>query len=189
MKILSFIILFSLSFSVNAAWKVDPSHSNINFLSTKKEHIVEIHRFERFIGTINNKGESELLIDLASVNTLIPIRDERMQKFLFKTSQFTQAKISNQIPVDKLNSLKVGELTQLNTKAVLKLHGKSVEIAMDLIIIKLNDGLAIQSAKPIVVDSRVFEMASGVDKLKELAGLPSISYTVPVTFSLKLVQK
>jgi len=42
----------------------------------------------------------------------------------------------------------------------------------------------VTTVAPIMVDANGLEMVAGIEALREVAGLPSISYSVPVTFSL-----
>lgn len=184
-KLLTFCLVF-VSFSAQAAWKSDLSQSSINFLSTKKEHIVETHQFKQFAAKIDEQGNAELSIDLASVDTLIPIRDERMQKFLFKTDQFAKATITSKLDIAAISQLKAGQSFKQLAKATLDLHGTKVNLSAEILIVAGESGLLIQTIKPIVVDSRQFGLTAGVDKLRSLAGLPSISYSVPVTFSIQM---
>jgi hypothetical protein len=44
------------------------------------------------------------------------------------------------------------------------------------------------SKKPVVVNAPEFKLAEGVEALREIAGLPSISLAVPVSFVLAFDQ-
>jgi len=46
----------------------------------------------------------------------------------------------------------------------------------------------VSSLAPVIVQANEFGLVAGVEKLKELAGLPSISLAVPVSFVLTLAQ-
>jgi hypothetical protein len=45
-------------------------------------------------------------------------------------------------------------------------------------------GLLVVSKQPVVISAAQFGLAEGVDSLREIAGLPSISVAVPVSFVL-----
>jgi hypothetical protein len=49
--------------------------------------------------------------------------------------------------------------------------------------------LQISNARPVVINAGEFELTRGVEKLREIAGLPSISPVVPVQFSLYFVRQ
>ncbi|AWB68664.1 YceI family protein [Saccharobesus litoralis] len=187
-KLLTGVVL-CLPLLVNAAWQADQSNSTIHFLSTKKQHIVEVHSFDRFTANVADNGDVSIKIDLTSVNTAIPIRNERMQKFLFETTQFSSATLTAKVEPSVLKQLGVGQTIKQTVVAQLSIHGETQAVSVDVSVTGLqNGGALVQSVKPLLIDARQFGMTAGVDKLKELAGLPSIGYVVPVTFSLNLAQ-
>ncbi len=182
--------LLLTSVSANSAWLVDGDNSKLNFISTKKEHVVEVHKFDRISGQLNDKGEFSTTIDLNSVNTLIPIRNERMKAHLFETDKFATATLSAKLDLSRLNTLKAGETYSDTSEAVLDLHGVKLPIRVSYSVIATSEGgFYVTSNEAILIDSRKFALKAGVDKLLELAGLPSIGYTVPVTFALQLVKQ
>ncbi len=62
-----------------AQWHIDNAQSRFSFISIKAGDVAEIHRFTEIGGTIGDDGSVNIVIELASVDTLIPIRDERMR--------------------------------------------------------------------------------------------------------------
>jgi ABC-type uncharacterized transport system ATPase subunit len=71
--------------------------------------------------------------------------------------------------------------------AELSLHGQKQKLDIDVVVTKLNDDtLMLISAQPIVLNVSDFDLVQGVEKLRELAGLPSISHAVPISFYLTL---
>lgn len=186
--------MIALALSLAAApaladWQLNNDASNLNFMSTKNEHIMETHQFERLNGSLTEQGKASIEIDLTSVNTLIPIRNERMLKHLFETANFAKATITADFSVAKIKQLSVGESQALSLKANLNLHGETKPLGLDVIVTKTTTGLLVNSQKPVVIDARHYQMGAGVDTLKSLAGLSSIGYTVPVTFNLTFADK
>ena len=60
-----------------------------------------------------------------------------------------------------------------------------VPLTLDLQLIRLGDDrILVNSAVPVIVNAAEYDLAAGVEKLREVAGLPAISNAVPVTFSL-----
>jgi hypothetical protein len=49
-----------------------------------------------------------------------------------------------------------------------------------------NGSLLVNSVKPVIIKAVDFNLVKGIEKLRQLAGLPSISTTVPVSFVLRL---
>jgi hypothetical protein len=63
-------------------------------------------------------------------------------------------------------------------------------VAAEVVVTKLNDNtLMLVSAKPLILNVADFALVQGVEKLQELAGLPSISHAVPISFYLTLNAK
>lgn len=171
--------------SAMADWQLDNADSQLNFLSTKKAQITETHSFKQLSGTITDLGKVSVEIDLTSVDTLIPIRNERMQEFLFEVNQFAKATISAQLEPSFLKTLESGTVTNLDLNAELSLHGETKPLALSIVVFKDKAGnITAVSRKPVIINSADFKLVDGVNKLQELAGLPSITYAVPVTFSL-----
>lgn len=158
--------------------------SQLNFVSIKKDKVAEVHYFKSLKGNIN-KGKLTLNIDLTSVETNIPIRNQRMQEMLFETSTFTKAVLTSNIDMNKVNKLNVGESTILNQPVTLNLHGQTQPLTslIKVVALKNNKYLAV-SLKPVVINASQFNLVKGIQKLQHVAKLPSIATAVPVSFSL-----
>lgn len=166
-------------------WQLDPNNSQLNFISTKKISVSEIHQFTQLSGSVDEMGNATIDIDLASVDTKIDIRNERMRKYLFNTDMFPKAQLTAQIEPATLDAIAEGASTTLTIDATLNLHGQSVPLVIDVAVTRLVGAkLSVVSLQPVLLNVADFNLVAGVDKLTELAGLPSISYTVPVTFYL-----
>ncbi len=173
----------------SSQWNLNQQDSALNFISTKKASIAETNTFKSFTGSITPEGDVSIKIDLGSVETNIPIRNERMQKYLFNTDQFATATATTKIDSKIINQLKAGESVQQNVPFELSLHGKSVKLSVDVSVILLNDNeLMVNSVSPAIVNAAQFDLLAGINKLKELAGLDSISTAVPVAFNLKFTR-
>jgi len=86
-----------------------------------------------------------------------------------------------------LSSLKANNTTKTTLSSQLSLHGQTVPVTLVVSVTKLTDGsLLVASIKPVIIKAADFDLVKGIDKLRQLAGLPSISTTVPVTFVLRL---
>lgn len=187
------IILTCLSglmcFTAQAQWAIDNQHSAVSFVSVKKEHIAEAHRFDTVSGQLSEGGEFNLAIDLASVNTGIGIRNERMREHLFKTENFPQAMLSAKVDIAALNKLAVGQSVNQQLSASLSLVGNTQQLPVSVMITKVNNStLLVSSVKSVIVNAKVSGLVAGIDKLAQLAGLNSIGYSVPVSFTLRLTK-
>lgn len=185
------LILTSVSSLTEASseWNLNQQQSALSFISTKKASIAETNTFKSFTGSISAKGEVFIQIDLSSVETNIPIRNERMQKHLFNTDKFATATATTKIEPKVINQLKPGDSLQLQVPFNLALHGKSINLTADISVVLLNENeLMVSAVSPVIVNAGQFDLLAGINKLKELAGLDSISTAVPVAFNLKFVR-
>lgn len=180
--------LLLLSLGAQAAtWQIDNAQSQLSFVSTKKVNIAEVHHFGELAGGLNEAGEFELVIDLESVNTGIDIRDSRMREFLFDVVEFPKANINAKVDPAFVDSLAVGQSKVLGVEGELSLHGHNQPLSFDVLVTKISESeLLVVSAKPLILNVADFELVQGVEKLREIAGLPSISHAVPVSFYLTL---
>jgi polyisoprenoid-binding protein YceI len=183
-KLLLLCLTVLLSFNAQADWKLNDDQSSVNFISIKKSTVGEVNHFNSLSGSLKN-GSARVVIDLSSVETNIPIRNERMQKMLFEVSKFSSATITAEIDSSKLDSLKGGERYQENINLILDLHGITNKITATVQVIKLsNSGILVYSVIPVIINASDFGLANGVEALREIANLPVISAAIPVTFSL-----
>jgi len=192
MRILSvFILSLSLIIALPAysGWQLDSKNSSVTFVSIKKGTVAENHRFEQFSGDITDNGIANITIDLNSVDTSIPIRDERMAKFLFETNLFEHTRFTAQINQKDLNAIAVGSTRKMSIKGNLDLHGQQQELLLDVMVAKLSEQkMMVTTLQPLIIKAEDFALVKGINKLKSLAKLPSIAYSVPVSFVLTFRQ-
>lgn len=188
LKTVSLLSLLLAGLGVQAAeWQIDNAQSQLSFVSTKKVNVAEVHHFGMLTGGLSEAGEFDLAIDLESVNTGIDIRDSRMREFLFDVVDFPEANLVARVAPDFVNSLKVGESKASTVDGELSLHGQHQPLSFEVLVTKISETeLLVNSAKPLILNVSDFELVQGVEKLRELAGLPSISHAVPVSFYLTL---
>jgi len=181
------VFISLMSASAFADWTLDNEQSTVSFVSVKKGTVMESHHFKTLTGHVSDAGKFSLNIDLSSVDTSIAIRDQRMNEHLFETAKFSHATISGQVPSSLLSSLKANNTTKTTLTSQLSLHGQTVPVTLVVSVTKLTDGsLLVASVKPVIIKATDFDLVKGIEKLRQLAGLPSISTTVPVSFVLRL---
>lgn len=177
----------SLSATAAADWAIDNDHSRLSFVSIKADTIAEVHHFQELEGGLAADGSFVLTIMLASVETNIPIRNERMRELFFDTSEFPTATLTSNLDLSPLLDLAVGGQTTMVAEAQLELLGNSNPLTIETTVARLDaNTLLVSSAQPIVINAGDFELTQGVEQLREIAGLPSISPAVPVSFRLTL---
>ncbi len=185
-KTISLALMLGLcSHAAQAAWQLDNEQSRLSYISIKKGDVAEINYFSQLSGTVDDSGHARLSIDLNSVRTNIDIRDERMRDIFFETRHFPKAEFSTQLDVEKLKNLAVGSMITMTLEGEFSLHGVKQKMPTELAVSKLSETtLQVSSYAPMVLDAGHFKLAQAVEKLREIAGLPSISMAVPVSFVL-----
>lgn len=189
-RILITFMLGTLSFMASATpWKVDNEASDINFITTKKVNFSEVHKFTSFSGSLNDKGEFSLAIDLASVWTNVEIRDVRMRDMLFEVASFPKLMLNADISMAALDKINIGSSATMKVDGKVSFHGKTQTVPMVVSVIRLNEKeLIVVSAQPVIINADQFALSRGIEKLREIAGLTSIGHSVPVTFILNLTR-
>ena len=187
-NLLAALLTLLASAQAAAQWTLSADDSSLSFISVKAEHIAEVHSFARLSGEIDNGGEAVVSIDLTSVQTGIDIRNERMQSMLFNTDMYPRAQVSADVDAAALSSMAVGESAVLEVPLVINLHGEVLTLSAPLRVSHVQDGLRVDTLAPIIVKADAFALVDGIESLREIAGLPSISRSVPVSFSLLFSQ-
>lgn len=177
------VLFFTLP--AHAEWTLDNEASRLTFVSTKAGSAAEVHTFGALEGDVDANGNATIAIDLKTVDTAIEIRDERMRDMLFETSTYPTATLAAVVDLDAVDGIPVGATEAMTVEGQLGLHGTSVSLTIDMTVARLNENrvLAI-SRNPLVVNASQVGLLAGVEKLREVAGLPSISPAVPVNFVL-----
>lgn len=175
----------ALSVGTFNEWTVDSDTSALFYVSTKNEHVAERHEISDISGGISADGALQIELDMASVDSGIDIRDQRQREHLFQVASFPIATITSDIDLSDYEDLDVGESTIDFFDGDLSIVGTETFIDFDIMVTRVSeDRVVVNSFGPAVINSADLELSSGVDKLRELANLPSISYSVPVTFTL-----
>jgi len=180
-----FIALLLAAASAQGNWQLDNDASSLSFVTIKAEHVGEVHTFDRLSGSISEAGVADITIELASINTLIPIRDERMQNLLFETNLFPEARLGAELDIGEFEALEPGASATATIGFDLSMRGQSNSNQAEVRVTRLADnGIQATTLKPVLVIANSFDLVRGVEALREIAGLPSISNAVPVSFTV-----
>lgn len=180
--------LLAAALPAHADWMLDNSGSQLSFVSIKATDVAEVHTFEELSGAVGTDGHARVVIQLASVDTLIPIRDERMREVLFQTELFPTATVDARLDIARLQAMAVSTSQVLTTEILLTLGETQVPIVTELLVSRLAaDRVLVSTLKPIIVDAGSVSLTEAIEALREIAGLPNISKAVPVTFLLQFV--
>ncbi len=160
------------------AWKLDKQNSTISLISTKNNKISEVFAFTQFEGTINADGYLEISIELASLESSIPLRNQRLQKHLFATENFPLAEIHTQLKAEDLN-------TGIHSISFdVDMHGVSSILQAEFMVFDQRGTKTITLHKPLIINAKDFGLENGITTLKKLAKLQSIAFTVPLNIIL-----
>ena len=172
-----------------ADWSLDPTRSHLTFVSIKANDVAEVNTFGKIQGTIDGDGQAVVTLMLDSVETLIPIRDERMRQFLFETTNYREAVLKARVDPKLIAEMAVGDIAPINAEGSLSLHGQVQPMTLSMQAAKVDaKTVMVASIKPLIVDAAKFGMSDGVEKLREIAGLASISKAVPVNFVITFIE-
>ena len=180
-----FCVLFLFSTPAFPDWNLVNEESRINFISIKASDIAEIHTFKDLSGNVKNNGEAQVIINLASLETLIPIRNERMANLLFETKLYPTATFKLGVDLQTILLTEVGKSLDFTFTGILELKSKQFSMPIKLSVTRLSDrSFSVTSSKPLVLNADRLGLSGGIESLRVIAGLPGISKSVPVTFSL-----
>lgn len=170
-------------FASAESWTLNGDASRVAFGSVKSDSNGEVHHFSGLSGSVSAEGAVSITIDLASVETNIDIRNERMIEYVFKNAP--EAEITAEIDMAEVADLAVGESTVLEADAALTLVGSDVELYADMYILRLSeDKVMVSTNDMIMLSMEDVGLMAGIDKLRELADLPGITRVSPVTLRL-----
>ncbi len=164
-------------------WTLVPDGSHLAYGSIKKDSVGEVNSFTSLSGTVSPDGQAMIEIDLSSVETNIDIRNERMIEYVFRKAG--TATLMAEIDMGELSALEVGQTATVDSEAVLSLVGTDVEFDAELFVARLSEKSVLVTTNDMVfIGTEDAGVNAGVDKLMELAELPGITRTVPVTARL-----
>lgn len=156
------------------AWVLNKDSSTISITTTKNNSVSEVSKFTSFTGSISASGYFEISINLDSLETNIPIRNERIQEHLFETHLFPTADIHAQL---KPEDLETG-VHSITFDA--DLHGLSSILTAEFMVVEQNGNKVITLHKPLIINANTFALEKGISTLQNMAMLQSIANTVPV---------
>lgn len=164
----------------HAKWTAVEDQSRIAFGSIKKDTVGEVHHFEGITGTVGEDGKLTLTVDLASVETNIDIRNERMLEHVFQTGKAT-AMVTGEIDLDEVKDLKPGDTSIVDFEGVLAFAGINVDVESEMLVARLAENrVLVSTADFIMISTEDLGIDAGIDKLMHLAKLPGITRVTPV---------
>ena len=97
--------------------------------------------------------------------------------------------VTAQIETGPLVSMPPGSELDIELEGDLQFKGQTNPLMTKVRVAKLNDQkVTVRTIAPIVLSAGQLQVTEGLEKLREIAGLPNISFTIPVTFNLTLLK-
>ncbi len=171
------------------AWDLDPAGSAVSYVSMKNGAIAESNSFSSLSGGVSETGEVTVDINLASVETGIDIRDQRVRDLLFKVDVFPKATVTAQVDLNALAEIAPGASAKMALPLSLSVNDTSSDYESAVLVTRAGeDRVVVASLAPVIVDAEDLDFPEGLDKLRELAGLDSIQPVAPVSFVLSFTR-
>jgi threonine synthase len=189
MKIFALALALSSSVATAADWALDNSQSGLHFVSVKNELVAETHQFSQLSGNWDGNTVT-VSIAVNSMDTLIPIRNERIWQYVLQAEQFASITVSAPLQQDALAKLAIRDSMLLELPLAVTIAKETVTLNAKLRVTKLSaNTLQAVTASPLMLNTNSFKLTAGVAKLQELAGLKSIEPLVPVSFNVRFNQQ
>ncbi|MBJ9976836.1 YceI family protein [Pseudomonas sp. S75] len=165
----------------HANWHLDGESSRLSFITGNNGDSADVHRFLVMHGTIDRKGAAQLSIEMDSVSSGIPLRDERMRDALFEVAQFPEATVGAQLDLGPVSDLANGAQLELRLPVSVTLRGQSHTYDALLLVTRLDERrFQVVTLEPLLLRAEDFSLLPGLEKLRSFAGLKSINPSVPV---------
>lgn len=174
-------LFLALCLPAHANWHLDGESSRLSFVTGKNGETTEVHRFLVLHGSVDRKGAAGLRIEMDSVSSGIPLRDERMREGLFEVNQFPEAKVKAQIDLRPIDNLANGAQIELRLPLTVTLHGHSHSYNALLMATRLDERrFQVVTLEPLILRAADYGLLPGLESLRKFAKLKSINPSVPV---------
>ena len=173
------VIAATGSMAAAADWTLDAANSTLAFGSVKNDYIGESHSFTGLSGSASG-DTATVEISLASVQTNIDIRNERMIEHVFQSA--ATASISAEFDMAAMEAMAVGDMATMESFGTLTLLGEEIPLDVNLHVVRLSeDRVMVTSDGLIMLSTDDAGIDGAIDTLQELAGLDGITRVTPVT--------
>lgn len=185
---LTCVLLLLITQATLADWRLTAA-SKVGYVSIKNNVIAEHNYFSGVTGSLNEKGQLKVSIDLSTVETQVDIRNQRMRDLFFEVMQYPEAVVTAQLDMQELAQVESGAPLELVKPFTLSLHGVESTAEAHLRIVSVGGRAWVSTVRPILISAADFGLEGGVAALRKIAGLEAIAAVVPVSVNLKLVKK
>ncbi|SAK86341.1 YceI-like domain protein [Caballeronia arationis] len=178
--------------SSQAAWHVDSGQSSFSFTTAKAgmpgtSAVEEVQTFRQIGGSLADDGKLVFDVELASIETNIGLRNDRLKELLFKVADNPKAVFTGSVDPRRLNALGVGASLDMDVSGQLALGGQSKPLTASVRVVKLaSDALLVGTRVPIVVNLKDYGLQDGVEALRAVMNLNVLASSAPVSFSVMM---
>lgn len=165
------------------AWTLEADTSTVSFGSIKNDYVGEAHTFTDIGGSVSDDGMVQIDVNLASVQTNIDIRNERMITYVFGDA--ATATITASVDIAAMEAMAVGDSTVMEMDATLNFLGMETPFYLDMFVMRLDENRVLASSNaPAFLPTSDIGVDGGIDSLQEIAGLDGITRVTPLTARL-----
>lgn len=173
------------SSAAHADWTLDAGNSNISYGTIKNDMIGENNTFKTISGSLTDNGHVNIDIDLASVDTLIEVRDGRMRDIVFKVAENATAKLSGDMNLQVHEDQEIGTSRVIEATIGLELVGQKIDQDVTLVVTRLAENKVMVTPHGVMfIDADDYDLVEAIETLRGLAGLDTIATVVPMSFYL-----
>jgi len=175
-----------------AAWRVDSGQSTFSFTTTKAARpgavaLAEVQTFRQIDGSIGDDGKLVFDVDLASVETNIDLRNQRLKDMLFKVADHPKAVFNGDVDMRRVQALHTGASMDIDVSGALAISGVARPLSASLRVVKLANGaLFVGTRLPVVVNLKDYGLQDEVEALRALMNLDVLAGSAPVSFAVML---
>ncbi len=174
-------LLCASSVPAQADWHLDGESSRLSFIASQNGDTSLVHRFLVLHGKVDDAGAAQLRIEADSVFSGVPLRDERIRDALLEVKQYPDITVQTRIDLRPIQDLANGAQVELRLPLTVTVRGRQHRYEAPLLATRLDQRrFQVVTLEPVVLHAEDFGLVPGLDALRKLAGVTSISPSVPV---------
>ena len=151
------------------AWTLDAAGSRLSYVSIKAGEVAEANRFDTLTGNVAADGTATLDIDLASVNTGVDIRNERMREIFFDVAGNPKATVTAKLDPAAFAGLAVGQSLTRPLKATVSIKGASSDVETEALVTRASaDRVTVVPTAPVIITTDMFGLTDELGEFRAL---------------------
>lgn len=177
--------LFSSSALSATDYQLAPDLSSVSFATIKKQFVVEPATMSLSSGSLSENGQFQVVGDVKSVSTGVPIRDTRLSELFFNVAAYPQVTVSGSVDWKAMSS----GPQKMTIPAEVTMYGTTHMMEFPVIVISAESAITVSSYSPVIVNAADFGIpAESLSKLSATVGDIPISTQVPLSVTLTFMK-